>query len=333
MTASRTHGLILVVLFLLPRSVPAQSPGLSGDPYRNILVAPGPYWYGGRSVAADLIDAQGQFLMNMEQTKLLREQVRQEKLVSRRKEVEHWAWERTFLAHAREEYKQLSHDMEVRRIVNDADQQEIYSGAALNSLRKELLSASSRLADGNSVSVNPECLEHVHITSVGGNVGLLKNDHITWPLLILGRPDFANDRAEIDQLINRCKTSVLGKQIPAAYIIELRQRVQQMENRLKAEVRADAEDSTWSPSQYNRARRALKDLKDALVILEQPDAAYYLNPLKGNTVAELMGNMRGDGVSFAPATLGDERYYSALYHALRDELKRVSAVPSIGEKP
>jgi hypothetical protein len=327
----RILALALLALLVLTAMTPAQSPGLNGDPYR--IVYPHYYWgYGPLTDAGNAIVAQGQFLMDMERTKLLREQVRQEKLVSRKKELEHWAWEREFIPRQYEIQRQRAREHELRRTVNEANQQEIFSGAALNALLKALKDNHKGLLEGQSEDVNAAWLDHVHVASpLGGNAGLLKNkdDKLDWPLLVMVRDDLAEERTQIEAVLAQAKSAVRAGQRPAKLVDELNRRVDALTGRLRGEVRSGSEDASWSPGQYVAAIRQLKDLKDASVMLDQKNAAEYLNPLKGNTVAALVAYMKDNGLTFAGATWGDERYYSALFEAMRNEAKRIGAVPAL----
>jgi hypothetical protein len=67
--------------------------------------------------------------------------------------------------------------------------------------------------------------------------------------------------------------------------------------------------------------------------LEQPDAAYYLNPLQGRTVAELVDYMKKNGIRFAPATNGCERFYVSLHRALASEVTRLQSSSSSLKNP
>jgi hypothetical protein len=318
---SRT-GLAALLLLVLATAAPAQ------DPYRVILY-PRYYWYGDElHGAADLVRAQGQFLMDMERTKLLQQELKQKKLETRRKELEHWAWERKFMALTYEDQKILSHDIEVRRVVRDARPGEIYSGDALNTLVTELLKPASQTAPGGSMPVDPDMLAHINVTGVVGNAGLLKAGRVVWPLLIAARPTLTDQRTAIDADLATARASVLkGETVDPFLIVALRKKVSTLENQLSAEVRGGGDDGDWSPGQYVAARRSLKELREALAVLERPDASYYLSPLKGGTVAEVVQHMEGNGLHFAPATIGDERFYTAMYYALRKELERVGGVP------
>jgi hypothetical protein len=75
-----------------------------------------------------------------------------------------------------------------------------------------------------------------------------------------------------------------------------------------------------SPSQYIEARRYLNQVKGAIDTLKSPRAVNFFNTTwnaRGKTVAELVDNLRREGLRFAPATQGDESAYNSLYDALR----------------
>jgi hypothetical protein len=337
---SRRILLSLPPLLVLAATAAAQSPG---DPYRIVIAPRYHYWgYGGYDAgsglhgAADLLRAQGQFLMDSERTRLLREDVQQKKLETRRKVLEHWAWERRFVAREWELGRQRVKEYEIRRVVEyGPPPAEIYSGAVLNTLLKTLKDNHDSLGKGDSMEVRADWLGHVHVASpAGGNAGLVKNKEVAWPLLVIGRDDLAADRADIERLLAQAKTAVLEGKRPVKYILQLRERVDSLAARLRGEIRSGAQENTsMGPAQYVAAIRQFKELKEAAVIMDQPDAGFYLSPLKGNTVAELVVYMTDNHLTFAPATWGDERAYGALYEAMRNEVKRIGAVPPLSQEP
>src|SRR5262249_55203222 len=73
-----------------------------------------------------------------------------------------------------------------------------------------------------------------------------------------------------------------------------------------------------TPNQYGEARRFLSDFEDALALLRQPNASDFFGQKapKGKTVADLVQQLLGKGVRFAPATAGDESAYIAIHRAL-----------------
>jgi hypothetical protein len=252
--------------------------------------------------------------------------VRQEKLVTRKKRIEQWRWELEYWTRFSNEQRELVRQEEVKRALLFPPHTEIYAGVALNKLFDELRLRPDLPAAG-SERVQAEWLAHVHVTVDGrGNLGLLKGDRIFWPPLLL-RPDFDEERKQIEQLLRQAKELALLRQSrpqnDPGLLTDLRRRVAACLKRIDDEVRSGVEDPAWNDRHYIDARRTLKYVKDAIFVLEKPDAAYYLAPLQGKTVAELVAYMKKEGVHFAPATEGDGRHYIALHRALADEVTRL----------
>jgi hypothetical protein len=83
-----------------------------------------------------------------------------------------------------------------------------------------------------------------------------------------------------------------------------------------------------TPSDCVRASRFVRELRSALALLDSPDAGFYLlHTPRGKTVAELIEDMTKHGLTFAPATDGDERQYVALHQALAAECRRNTPNP------
>jgi hypothetical protein len=301
------------------------------DPYKTVVVSvPSPYWgytyhpyVSPLHGLADVTRAQGDFLIKQEQAALLRERVRQKKLETRRKELEQWEWERAFRFEANERQRERIRQAALKRSRNDPPLTEIWSATSLNVLLRDLQKHSG--SPGLSVAIDKEGLAHIHVTSGrAGNLGLLKGDKIPWPLL-LRTPDLADQRKPIDELLARVKGQAIKGDVTAEDVFTLRRRVAALQARLKGSLRKRADDPAWNPGTYINAQRFLRQVDNALTMLEQPDAAYYLKPPKGKTVAELVQYMKEKGLQFAPATVGSERHYVALHTALAEESRRTSA--------
>jgi hypothetical protein len=74
-----------------------------------------------------------------------------------------------------------------------------------------------------------------------------------------------------------------------------------------------------SPSDYIKAKRFLSDLDSAIRALQDPGISKYATrklAAKGGTVSDLVTEMGGQGLRFAPAVAGDENAYVALHRAL-----------------
>jgi hypothetical protein len=194
------------------------APSTVTNPYTvSVVSAPSPYWgyssnpYGGYlHGVADVTRAQGQWLLYQQEAIRLREKNRQEKVVSRRMEIEHWVWEREFLAEARKRERERIREEERERSRTTPPLTEILSAYSLNFLLHEL-KQNPGLAAAGSTPVEAEWLDHVHVTYVttgaGGNVGLLKGNRIPWGVLLRGK-DYQADREEVERLVAQAKKEV-----------------------------------------------------------------------------------------------------------------------------
>jgi hypothetical protein len=310
------------------------SPYRLANPYNSAVVqVPSPYWGYSYSYfsygdylhgAADVIRSQGQFMINKQEANIVREKYQQTKLETRRKEYEQWRWERDFKNQAYEQERKRIREAEIERDRTDPPQTQILAGASLNLLLAELKTAPN-LSPGRSVPVHPDWLPHIHVTyassGTGGNVGLLKGEQIHWPLLLC-QDDFTPQREAIEKLLSQAKKEAPAGKAGADTLIEARRQVKQLEQRVVEELRASRND-LWTPGDFVDAKRSLREFSSALQMLQRSDAAYYLTPLRGRTVADLVQFMSEKGLSFAPATMGRERAYTALRQALAAELTNV----------
>ena len=324
----------------LPHSAAAQST-LSADPYRTVVVtAPSPYWgatytpYVVRTPldgVAAVIEAQGDYLVKVQRAALLREEVRQKKLETRRKQLEHWEWERDFREAAAKKERERVYNRELEYARNFPSQTMICDGTVLNKLLDEL-ARRPELPGSGSTPVEADWVAHVHVSVDGrANIGLLKGDTIYWPQL-LHRPEFADDRKRIEDLLNQARQLVVsnpgGQSALAPVLRELGEARRACKDHIDAAIRSSANDPAYNPRHYVEGGRFLNQLRDTIFMLERPDAAYYLTPLQGRTVAELVAHMKKNGVRFAAATVGCERYYVALHRALADEVTRLKGLES-----
>jgi hypothetical protein len=293
---------------IAPR-VPSAHLGYTSNPYAG-------YLHGG----ADVIRSQGEFMVMEQEARLRREQVREAKLVNRKKEVEHFQWELEFRTEATEKYRQLIRNIQVERSLNDPPQTEIWEAKSLNDLLGYLQKRPTELASGTSWPIEPECLKYIHITSGkgSGNIGLLKSDQLRWPLL-LNDAAFSSEREPIDRMTSEVREQARRESgLDKPLLVALERRVTALQDKLTRLA-----PTVTDPNPYVKAKVFLRDLDHALVALEEPDAAFYLLPPQGKTVAELVDYMTKKGVRFAPATDGCQRHYTALHRALANEVSRI----------
>jgi hypothetical protein len=297
----------------------ATSPGYEGSPYYN------PYMYnyydpygGYLRGAADVINAQGRFLVNTQQAYLTREQVRSERIANRRKVFDEYLYEREKTPTAEEERQR--HLLEqLNRSRNNPPVTEIWSGKALNDLLADLRKFPSKpdvaqLATFQQLSLDEDTLKHINLTKGTGNIGLLKNEgRLNWPVA-LNSPEFKDQRERVNSLIQAAvRQAEFNSQVDPGTLTQLSNDV----DNLHKQLRKNGGDLPFAL--YTEAKTFLNNLDDALSALRQRDVGNYFTgkfALKAKTLPELVEHMAKQGLQFAPAVPGDESAYAALHQAL-----------------
>lgn len=312
-----------------------------GDPYNRVLVAaPSSYWGYTYSPYASMLhgaaavtQANGDYFIKTQQAALLREEARRSRLVTRRLQMEHWAWERDFRAERLKLERENVLKAEIERARTLPPLTEILAAIPHNKILDDLLQRPD-LPREDSVKVDAEWLSHIH-ASVDGheNMGLLKDDRIFWPQL-LTRSDFAPTCDKIEKLFAQAKEQVQSDpRIASKTLYELRQCLAECRKHFYEEWARPDVDPAWNSGHFTETNRFLKDVHAAVRTLESPNAAMLLNPLRGATVAELVAHMKKKGIRFAPATVGCDTYYIALHRALAGELTRLKQLEPSHQKP
>ena len=207
-----------------------------------------------------------------------------------------------------------------------ASRTEIYNGERLNRLKTDFFEKRDLDAAGSN-PVNAEWLKHIHYTTKSGaSLGVLKDDTIFWPELLL-RSDFDDERQEIEKRLAQAKKQLQDGTLDRRILADLRKRVNACDSHLTEAIgtslRKGNDDGDWSPCRYTEAIGFLKELKRPFLMLgSDPKAADYFKPLQGNTVAELAAYMKKNGFQFAPATAGGEGAYAGLHNAYASEYRR-----------
>jgi hypothetical protein len=277
----------------------------------------GSYLRGG----ADVINAQGKFMVSEQQSRLLHEQVRAERVANRKRIFDEYLYERErtpSVEQLREEDRILQRD----RSRNNPPLTEVYSAKALNDLLVDL----QKLQGIAAITTNPQrvpqfpvdedTLKRINLSSVkgGGNIGLLKNDgRLNWPVG-LARADFKEERDRLTSLAQEAVSQVgANTRVDAGTLQQMGNDVDKLQNQLSKEVR------DLPPSQYIEAKQFLNSFEDAVKALRQPDVGNYFSGKyapKVKNVGELVDFLTKNGLQFAPATPGDQSAYAALHRAL-----------------
>src|SRR5262249_20422392 len=74
-----------------------------------------------------------------------------------------------------------------------------------------------------------------------------------------------------------------------------------------------------SPNDYIKGQRFLNEIDDTIRVLQDPNVGNYVTQkwaAKGNNVAQLVQQMSGQGLKFAPAVSGDESAYVSVHRAM-----------------
>jgi hypothetical protein len=292
------------------------------------------YLYGG----AQAIQSQGQLMVSQQQAYLMKEQVRAERIKNKRAAYDEYMYEMRNTP-TPEELRQRSLQTALDRSRNSPPLTEVLSGKSLNDLLGDLQKNEGKGPQAAALRtfqlpLDEEAIKHINVTKGNGNVGLLKNDgKLAWPAALSG-PEFKDERERLSNLAREvAQDASFNSRIDLGNVRQMERDADQM----RKELRRTGADLT--PSQYIEANAFLNNLNDALRALEQPDAVNYFNGKyslakglgKANTVAELVKFMSDHGLSFAPATPGDEPAYMALQQALASYDRSVQ--PAVAAAP
>jgi len=134
--------------------------------------------------AADLTTASGNFVMSMQRARLVQEEANRSQIHTRRVVWEEAQWERMNTVFT-EDYRASLIKNEQRRARLDPPLNEIWSGQTLNVLLNAAANEQAKGVRGPNVAIPDDVLKRINLT-VGtgntGNIGLLKNDTLQWPL-------------------------------------------------------------------------------------------------------------------------------------------------------
>jgi hypothetical protein len=269
--------------------------------------------------AAAVINSQGDFLVNQQQARLLREQARQAQLETRRRAFDLKMYERANRPTAQDE-RERRQRLQLRRCLTNPPVTEIWSASTLNVLLADLQQLCDRAVQGGEVPLDARVLRHINVTShrSGAHAGALKGGRPRWPLL-LGHDLFRAGREKVDELAGRLVRQAADGEVNAVVLQKVSAAVDELQRRLKGVARARR--IRYSPNQYIEARRFLEQLEESLKVLEQPDAGRHFTgeyAARGKNVAELVAHMTKRGLRFAPAVRGDEAAYLTLHQALAE---------------
>jgi hypothetical protein len=264
--------------------------------------------------AANVTIANAQYQQTIQQAKLLRQQAVQESIRTRRAAIDEWNYEQSLRPDA-EQVRQELMTKALQRSLNNPPLTEIWDGSALNSILGAVQQAQVRGISGPNVPLDPEVRKHVNLT--GGTtftgVGVFKaGGKLSWPFA-LRQPAFNEDRTRINELVAQAVQQAPSGEVSVEVLNDLNAAVGRLQDRVDSQVQA------VTPTDLVLSDRYLRDLRNGLRVLQQPDVARYFGPkltAQGNTVGELLQHMTANGLRFAPALAEDRPYYTVLHFDL-----------------
>ena len=304
-------------------SSPAARPGFQPPVISTGYFAPGPFGYGYgwdpvggfTQGVASIVSSQGQFMIDAEQSRLVREQVKQARIDTRRRNFDEWLYEREHTPTLEDE-RERSRLEQLRRSRNDPPITEILSGTALNNLLNSILTMNPPSeSEAPVVPLAPDVVKGINLSSgaTTGSLGVLRDGgRLRWPLALQDEP-FDELRATIDQLSRQSFQQAQGGEVDAKTLRELSKALEEITEKLQNNV------GKISSNDYIPARRYLRELSSSLRTLQDANVANYATgkwAAHGDTVFALVSDMNRQGLRFAPAADGDTAAYMALHRAL-----------------
>jgi hypothetical protein len=264
---------------------------------------------------ADMITANGQFLNSVQQARITQSQADVAQLGVRTAIIQQKQYEDSLIPTMAEKRQQEAYQA-LQTARNNPPKGEIWAGQSLNALMTAFKDADAKgLRASDPVPLDPQVLAHINVTTGAvstAGAGTLRNlTKFDWPFA-LKDPSFKKDRETIEALTRQAVEQLPSGPVPADLFRKLSDAVDAMNTSVK-------NNKAMSSTDYIESRTYLDQLSSSIQVLRDPNAANYFNGkyvAKGATVAELVQDMASQGLSFAPATAGDEPYYTSLYQSL-----------------
>jgi hypothetical protein len=266
---------------------------------------------------SSVVYAQGQLSIMDQQARIVQQQAAQSQLDTRRRIFDEWLYEQANTPSVQDRREQMQR-YDLRRAMRDPPLPEILNGSSLDAVYKDLLNKQSQWGKGPPVTIDENVLKHLNLTSrSGGNVGLLRRvkegEPLPWPTSL--KSDAY--KPEVERINQRLQDAVRQAEnkppVDPGTVANMKDDLRALQAKVTANINA------LTPSECIAAKRFLNQLDDALTALQQPDVSDHLTgkfSAKGKTVPEFLQYMSSRGLSFAPATNGDEWAYAAMLNYL-----------------
>jgi len=270
--------------------------------------------YGYLSGTADMITANGQYLNSIQQARITQAQADQAQLGTRNAIIQQKMYEQSLIPTQAEKAQQDLWN-NLQRARNNPSKTDIWYGNILNTFLTAFKQAEAQGIRAEPVPVESEVLARINVTTgKGGGVGagLLRNlTRFDWPFALQDSA-FKKDRENVETLTRQAVEQVGQGGVAADTFRKLSDTVGAMNDSVRG-------NKTMSPTDFIEARTYLDNFTASIQVLRDPNASSFFDgkfTLRGPTVADMVAQMASQGLSFAPATPGDEPAYTVLYQAM-----------------
>lgn len=271
--------------------------------------------------SAAVIDSLGGYMEKTQHAYLMQEQVRKEKLDTRRRVLEQWLWERNNLPTTQDEFERAQ-KLQLRRSQNDPPTNEIFAGRSLNDLLVDAQRLQSRGVKGQDIPLDRFDFTQINFSPKGkgaANAGILKDfkdtNKLTWPTELRGE-EYEKAREAINKLTrDAIQQASTQANVDIGTLNEMDRLVKQMTE----ELRLNLNRKDLPPSAYNPAKNFLAELGNSVKALGEADVKSYFDgkyAATGKTMSELVQDMQNKGLEFGPATPTQRPAYVAMHRAL-----------------
>ena len=246
---------------------------------------------------ADLVNASGQYGIQVQQANLLQEDVHKSMLQSRRDVLNEARYERETTMNS-EQVRQQGIIDALHRARNEPPLNEIWSGLSLNALFSDIKKANTYGVRGPTVPLDQDMLKHINLTTgvTSAGAGVLKDGpKLQWPSA-LQDPAFKDNRSQLETMTTQALQQAMKGMVAPKLVGDMTAIVETMQVQLKQQV------ATLPPGPYMEAKKYLRELNTSYSALNSPNATNYFNgkySAQGATVYDLATYMTNNGLQFA----------------------------------
>lgn len=262
---------------------------------------------------AEMVQAQGQFMNDQEQARITREKAYQEFLKSKKDKFELDRYiEKNTPTYT--ELQEKNNAMKTRRILNNPTEAEITTGASLNIMLPLVQQMTDQGIAGPPAPLDQATLNRINVKApnFSGHLAIFKDGgKVKWPIAVRGRELQKELAAALPDAVAAAQDDTLELKT----YNKLRKDVKD----LREQVAADYRKNQIDLGSFLAADQFLEDLNFAigdLTMAGAPKALSGATALKGRNVQEMVQNMTKQGLTFAPATPGNEDAYYSLQNSM-----------------